>query len=98
MVQDAAPKLKQMHSAFGDPFPKSYIYDYHIVILEGRKSHEFQISCKNRTGLVYNNVIDKMGGKWHGDIVVMRIGKKNPSDPVDMGGKDAGRVDFAVKK
>lgn len=39
-----------------------------------------------------------MGVRWYGDIVVMRIGKKNPLNPVDMGGKDAGRVDFAVKK
>ncbi|KAF8875211.1 hypothetical protein CPB84DRAFT_1752740 [Gymnopilus junonius] len=98
MIQDTAPKLKQMHSAFGDIFPRSYIYDYRVVILEGRSSHEFQISCKKTIGLEYNKVLQKLGGQWNGDIVVMRIGKKNPSNPVDMGGKDAGRADFAVKK
>lgn len=51
MIQDTAPKLKQTHSAFGYLFPKSYIYDYRVLILEGRKSHEFQISCKNAKGL-----------------------------------------------
>ena len=98
MIQDTAPKLKQMQSAFGDIFPKSYIYDYRVLILEGRKFHEFQISCKNSLGFEYNKVLEKLGGRWNGDIVVMRIGKKNPSSPVDMGGKDAGRADFAVKK
>ncbi|KAF8870701.1 hypothetical protein CPB84DRAFT_1751060 [Gymnopilus junonius] len=92
MIQDTAPKLKQMHSAFGDIFPRSYIYDYRVVILEGRSSHEFQISCKKTIGLEYNKVLQKLGGQWNGDIVVMRIGKKNPSNPVDMGGKDAGRA------
>lgn len=98
MIQDTAPKLKQTHSAFGDLFPKSYIYDYRVLILEGRKSHEFQISCKNTLGLEHNKVLEKLGGQWNGDIVVMRIGKQNSSSPVDMGGKDAGRADFAVKK
>jgi len=98
MIQDTAPKLKQTQSAFGDIFPKSYIYDYRVLILEGRKFHEFQISCKNSLGFEYNKVLEKLGGRWNGDIVVMRIGKKNPSSPVDMGGKDAGRADFAVKK
>ncbi|KDR79749.1 hypothetical protein GALMADRAFT_136360 [Galerina marginata CBS 339.88] len=98
IVQDAVPKLKQTHSAFGDPFPKAYIYDYRVIVLEGRKSHEFQISCKKALGLGYNKILEKFGGRWNGDIVVMRIGKRNPSSPVDMGGKDAGRADFAVKK
>jgi hypothetical protein len=84
MIQDTAPKLKQTHSAFGDLFLRSYIYDYRVLILEGCKSHEFQISCKNTLGLEYNQVLEKLGGQWNGDIVVMRIGKKNPSSPVDM--------------
>jgi hypothetical protein len=98
MVQDTAPKLKQMHGAFGDIFPRSYIYDYQVLVLEGSKSHEFQISCKKTLGVENNKVLEKLGGQWNGDIVVMRIGKRNPSSPVDMGGKDAGRADFAVKK
>lgn len=99
MIQDMAPKLKQTHSAFGDLFPWSYIYDYWVLILEGCKSHKFQISCKKTIGSEYNNrVLEKLGGQWNGDIVVMSIGKKNPSSPVDMGGKDAGCADFAVKK
>lgn len=69
-----------------------------MLILEGRKSHEFQISCKNSLGLEYNKAVEKLGGQWNGDIIVMRIGKRNPFSPVDMGGKDAGRADYAVKK
>jgi len=38
------------------------------------------------------------GGRWKGDIVVMRIGKRNPLRPVDMRGKDARRVDYVVKR
>jgi hypothetical protein len=98
MIQDTAPKLKQTHGAFGDIFPRSYIYDYQVLVLEGSKSHEFQISCKKTLGVENNKVLEKLGGQWNGDIVVMRIGKRNPSSPVDMGGKDAGRADFAVKK
>ena len=39
-----------------------------------------------------------MGGNWKGDLVVMRIGKLDLMRPVDMRGKDAGRVNYAVKK
>ena len=98
MIQDTAPKLKQTHSAFGDMFPKAYIYDYRVIIIEGAKSHEFQISCKKSLGVENNNILEKLGGQWNGDIVVMRVGKKDPSSPVDIGGKDARRADFAVKK
>jgi hypothetical protein len=38
------------------------------------------------------------GVRWKGDLVVMRIGKRDPLRPVDMRGKDVVRVNYAVKK
>ncbi|KAF8981330.1 hypothetical protein BDQ17DRAFT_1337366 [Cyathus striatus] len=35
---------------------------------------------------------------WKGDIVVMRLGKKNPSAMVNMGSNDANLADFLVHK
>ena len=90
--------LEQTGGAFKDRAKRARIYQFTIIIHEGRISHTFQVSCKRGDHLTINKTLRKMGGLWRGDIFVMRIGKRDPKRPVDMRGKDAGRVDYAVKK
>jgi len=74
------------------------VHHFEVVVIEGRQRHPFQISCKSPIFLRRNKAIAKIGGLWRGDIVVLRIGKRDPKWPVDMRGKDAQRVNYAVRK
>ncbi len=90
--------LRQTQNAFNDHAPRAIIYHFNVIVQEGRTYHPFQISCKVGDGLQINKTLLKMEARWRGDLVVLRIGKRNPLCPVDMRGKDAARVNYAVKK
>ena len=92
--------LSQTHSVFKDGAVNAYIHNFEVMVWEGRHCHPFQISCKSsRHGLRFNRASFRtLGERWQGDLVVMRISKKDPLRPTDMQGKDAARVAYAVKK
>ena len=88
-----------MGRAFKDGVPGAPVHRYRLIVNEGRKSHEFEFSCKRGNDLPENKSVNEMWGiKWRGDIFVLRVGQKRPDRPVDMRGKDKARVDFAVRK
>jgi hypothetical protein len=92
---DRQAKLEQAGGAFRE---NGHIYYFRLSVLEGSKCHKFQLSCKKGSTLPANQALTWIGKAWRGDLFVTRIGKRNPEDLVNMGGCDARRVDFAVKK
>jgi hypothetical protein len=95
---DQGASIKRAGGAFREG---GRIYYFRLTVLEGSKRHDFQLSCKRGSTLPSNQAVQWIvgkGWKWRGDIFVTRIGKREPQDLVNMGGRDAGRVDFAVKK
>ena len=95
---DGGP-FKQARGVFLDHASKAVIYRFTVVVVEGRKLHEFQLFCKNGTGLPQNKAVKTMWGiNWRGDIFVLRVGQSNPQRPVDMRGRDKDRVNYVVRK
>ena len=92
---DQQAKLEQAGGAFRE---NGCIYYFRVVVLEGSKRHDFQLSCKGDSALPNNQTLQRIGKAWRGDIFVTRIGKRDPQELVNMGGCDARRVDFAVKR
>ena len=91
--------FEQMGRVFKDNAPGATIYYYRLVIHEGRKSHEFELSCKSGEDLPENQSVKEMWGiRWQGDIFVLRVGQKRLDQPVDMRGKDMARVNYAVRR
>lgn len=91
--------FEQMGRVFKDNSPAAPIHRYRIIIHEGNKSHEFELSCKSGDSLPENQSLKEMWGiQWRGDIFVLRIGQKRPDRPVDMHGRDKARVNYAVRK
>lgn len=88
-----------MGRVFNDDAPGAPIYRYKLIVYEGRKSHEFELSCKSGADLPENQALREVWGiQWRGDIFVLRIGRRRPDRPVDMRGKDMARVNYAVRK
>jgi hypothetical protein len=75
-----------------------FIHDCEVVVHDGRKSHKFQLFCKNHSFLPINTPVRKLGNRlWRGDILVMRVGKKGLV--VNMRGRsDARLADFLTKE
>ena len=92
---DQHAKLKQASGAFRE---NGGIHYFKLAVLEGSKCHEFQLSCKKGSALPANQALTWIGKTWRGDIFVTPIGKRDPKDLVNMGGDDARRVDFAIRK
>lgn len=91
--------FEQMGRVFKDNSPAAPIHRYRIIVHEGNKSHEFELSCKSGDSLPENQSLKEMWGiQWRGDIFVLRIGQKRPDRPVDMHGRDKARVNYAVRK
>jgi hypothetical protein len=76
-----------------------FIHDCNVVVYDGRVTHTFRLFCKNHCKLQRNKstVVDGQIATWRGDIIVMRVGKRQP-DVVNMRGKDARLSDFVVAK
>jgi hypothetical protein len=91
--------FEQMGRVFNDDAPGAPIHRYKLIVYEGRKSHEFELSCKSGGDLPENRALREMWGiQWRGDIFVLRIGRRRPDRPVDMRGKDMVRVNYAVQR
>jgi hypothetical protein len=91
-----------MGRVFNDDTPGAPIHRYKLIVYEGKKSHEFELSCKSGgcgADLLENQALREMWGiQWRGDIFVLRIGRRRPDRPVDMCGKDMARVNYAVQR
>jgi hypothetical protein len=77
-----------------------YIHDCVVTVQEGSQLNTFWVFCKNHVKLLTNKIAIEKGRHvlWHGDIIVMRAGKKRPTSVVNMRGRDARLADFTVKE
>src|SRR5271156_3174824 len=81
---DQQVKLEQAGIAFRE---NSQIHYFRLALPEGSNCHKFQLSCNRGSTLPTNQTLKYIGCRktWRGDIFVMRIGKRDPKDLVNMG-------------
>ena len=85
-----------MEGLFEDRFIQPFIHEAHVTLRDKGSKHQFLVFCQNHLHLSVNTSIGRERN-WRGDIVVMRLGIKDPR-VINMRTGDGARVDYMVKQ
>lgn len=75
-----------------------YVHDGVFSVVHRGKTSRFHVFVKNHKALSKNRIVQRwtLGVLWKGDILVMRKGVAH--EVVNMRGKDANLIDYAIKR
>jgi len=63
--EEYSSPFEQMGRVFRDNKPGALVHRYRLVVREGCRSHEFELSCKSGNDLPVNQSVQKMWGiQW----------------------------------